>query len=254
MECKYTIPNLGKAMKMLKVLTSAENGITAVELEKVLAIPRTTAFRILKTLAFEGMIEKKGTRFYAGPGLMEIGVAALRRSQLREMAVPILHDLTRESQLTSHLAIPSGWHSLLIEVCDSPDPVRVASRPGTLADLHCSATGKLFLAYLWLDELDEFFETIRPQRRTSNTLVSPEQMRKEICKIRRLGYAVDEREYHPTVRCLAAPVRSYVGQVVAAIGVTGPSAIFTAMRIEEIAGYVCAAANKLSANIGHAGN
>lgn len=248
---KYSIPNLGKAIEVMKLLASAEQGVSAVQIEAALKIPRTTAFRILKTLVQYGMTEKKGPYFYAGPGLLEVGLMALRKSQLRELAVPVLQELTVHTGLTSHLAVPSGWHSLILEVCDSSEPIRVASRPGTLADLHCSATGKLFLATFYAEQLAAFCQEVRPQRRTGNTKTTLDELSEVVRQVQAQDYAVDEQEYHPNVRCLAAPVRDMRGCVTAAIGVTGPVSIFTDERIEEIVGAVKEAAAILSSKIGH---
>jgi DNA-binding IclR family transcriptional regulator len=248
---KYSIPNLGKAIAVLKLLASAGQGISAVQIEEMLSIPRTTAFRILKTLMHEGMVEKKGILFYAGPGLLEIGLMALQKSQLRELAVPVLQGLTAQTGLTSHLAVPSGWHSLILEVCDSSGPIRVASRPGTLADLHCSATGKLFLASFYSDRLNEYCQLMRPQARTANTKTTPEELSAVVKQVQQAGYAVDEQEYHPNVRCLAAPIRDLRKDVVAAVGVTGPTNMFTRERLDEICTAVMSSAATLSAKIGH---
>ncbi len=91
---KYIVPNLSKAMQILKLLSAADGGLSALELEEQLGMPRTTVFRILKTLMYEGMVEKRKTQFYAGAGLFEIGLHALRGAQLREAAVPVLQELT----------------------------------------------------------------------------------------------------------------------------------------------------------------
>jgi DNA-binding IclR family transcriptional regulator len=246
----YVIPNLSKAVQMLKVLASSEAGMSAQEIEKTLEIPRTTAFRILKTLIHEGMVYKEGTVFGAGAGLFEIGLNALSRSPIRERAVPLLQELTRATGQTSHLAVPSGWHSLILEVCDSTSPVRVASRPGTLAELHCSATGKIFLSYLYPDRLAEYLAASLRVKRTPNTCVEPEALKSMAEQVRSAGYAVDEEEYHPGVRCLAAPVFNMRGEAAAAIGVTGPTVSFTKEDIPFVREQVCKAAETLSASLG----
>ena len=248
---KYSIPNLGKAIQVMKLLASAEQGVSAVHIEQQLDIPRTTAFRILKTLTQYTMAEKKGTLFYAGTGLLEVGLMALHKSQLRELAVPILQGLTGQTGLTSHLAVPSGWHSLILEVCDCAEPIRVASRPGTLADLHCSATGKLFLAFCYADCLDVFCRDVHLRQRTENTKTTLADLQQAVLDIQRCGYAVDEQEYHLQVRCMAAPVRDMRRQVVAAIGVTAPVSVFTDERFEQVTAIVKQAAASLSSKIGY---
>ncbi len=248
---KYLVPNLGKAVQMLKLMSEAHAGMSAVEIETALSVPRTTTFRILKTLLHEGMVEKRGTHFFASAGLFEMGLQALSKSNLRELAVPLLKELTLQTGQTSHLAIPSGWHSLILEVCDSPNPVQVASRPGTLADLHCSATGKVFLSHVYLNRLEEFIATFQPKKRTQLTRIQLSDLVDMTKTVRQNGYAQDEQEYHDGVRCLAAPVFDMRHQVVAAIGVTGPVTSFTEHHHPTILESVLQTAKKLSNAMGY---
>jgi DNA-binding IclR family transcriptional regulator len=243
---QYLTPNLVKALEVLRLLAKNEQGLSSSALEKHLSIPRTTAFRILKTLCHTDMAQKKGNLYFAGPVLFEIGLLAISKLNLRERAVPVLQELTRQTSQTSHLAIPSGWHSLILEVCDSPHPIRVASRSGTLADLHCSATGKIFLSYLYAERIDEFCSVVHPARRTLNTMITPEELKSMVEQVRRDGYSRDDEEYHQGVRCMAAPVFDMQGELQAAIGITGP-----ADRIHwNNADVVKAAAEQLSRSLG----
>jgi DNA-binding IclR family transcriptional regulator len=247
----YVVPNLSKAIQMLRVLAASEEGLSAAQIEARLEIPRTTAFRILKTLRHEGMVDKQGTSFRAGAGLFEIGLHALSRSHIRERAMPLLQELTAATGQTSHLAVPSGWHSLILEVCDSAGPVRVASRPGTLAELNCSATGKIFLSFIYRQRIGEYLATVALARRTPNTLCDEMSLRAMTEQVCAEQYATDEEEYHPGVRCLAAPVFDMQGDVIAAIGVTGPTVSFPAGDIPFVREQVCRAAQRLSASLGN---
>jgi DNA-binding IclR family transcriptional regulator len=235
---------------MLRILAASEEGLSAAQIEDRLDIPRTTAFRILKTLRHEGMVDKQGTSFRPAAGLFEIGLHALSRSHIRQRAVPLLQELTAATGQTSHLAVPSGWHSLILEVCDSTGPVRVASRPGTLAELNCSATGKIFLSYIYRQRIADYLSAVTLKKRTPNTLCDEATilaMMEQVCSQR---YATDEEEYHPGVRCLAAPVFDMKGDVIAAIGVTGPTVNFAAGDIPSVREQVCRAAQRLSASLG----
>ncbi len=139
-----------------------------------------------------------------------------------------------------------------MEVCDSPAPLRVASRPGTMADLHCSATGKIFLTYLYPQRLVEFIEVFKPEIRTPRTLTTLEQLQQMIEEVQEKGFAWDDEEYHPGIRCMAAPVFNMERELVAAIGITGPAEImgrpegFTKAREA-----VCKAAARLSSALGY---
>jgi DNA-binding IclR family transcriptional regulator len=247
---QYLTPNLVKALELLKLLAENEQGLGSSAIEKQLSVARTTAFRILKTLCHKQMAQKRGGLYFAGPALYEIGLQALSRLPLRQRAVPVLRELTRKTGHTSHLAVPSGWHSLILEVCDSPAPIHAASRSGTLADLHCSATGKIFLSYLYSDRLDEFFAQVQPQARTKKTITAPGVLRKMIKETSVQGFAIDDEEYHTGVRCLAAPVFDMQHQIIAAIGITGPATEISFETIPSLSKIVLAAAGELSRSLG----
>ena len=140
---------------------------------------------------------------------------------------------------------------MILEVHDSPNPVRVASRSGTTVPLHCSSTGKIFLSYRYEQELEDYFSARSLEKRTGNTIVTLSEMQKEIEQIKSDGFAVDNHEFHADVWCLAAPVRDSGGQVVAAIGVTGPAAQSDSQKKADICTYVKKAAAELSVELGY---
>ena len=248
---KYMIPNLVKACGIMKILADRPEGILATEVESLAQIPRTTVFRILKTLCSEGMAEKRGTSFYAGPGLAQIGLNSLRSLEIRPLSIPFLSELATNTDFTAHLAIPNGRESLILEVHDSPHPVRVASRSGTSVPLYCSSTGKVFLAYLYEQELDDYFSNTQLEKLTDNAIVTASRMQDEVDRIKIAGYAVDNHEFHKDIWCLAAPVRGSDGQVVAAIGVTGPAAQSDSQKKADVCMYVKKAAKELSTELGY---
>ncbi len=250
---QYLIPNLSKACGLLILLSDNPDGVSMVQIEKKLDLPKTTAFRILKTLCISEMACKMGNLYFPGSALIRIGLQVLHGTQLRQKGLPILRELTAKTHLTSHIAIPSGGYSLILEVCDSPGPLRVASRPGTLVDLHCSSTGKVFLATLFYDKLDEFLVKYPMSSRTEFTITEKGKILSHLETIRRQGYAVDDQEYHLGVRCLACPVWDMQDQVVAAIGITGPVSELTGGNVPALAYLVMQTADQLSKSLGYSG-
>ena len=149
-----------------------------------------------------------------------MGCAASEGLEIRKVAAPHLQALTERISETCHLAVPSETHSLILEVSLSPHPLRAASRPGTMVDLHCSATGKIFLAHSLWESLPALCENGQFVKRTPNTLVTFEELETECRKIKELGYSMDEEEYHEGVRCLAVPVFDAGNKVIAAVCIT----------------------------------
>ncbi len=247
---QYIIPNLAKGVYVLRLLSEHPNGLPAQQIERQTGLPRTTVFRILKTLVAEGLVCKRDNHFVAGPGLLEIGLNALNQIDIRSLAVPILQALTQETGMTSHLAVPSGRRSLILEVCDCSGPVRVASRAGSAVELHCSSTGKVFLAFLHAHAIKEFYQDRTLTRRTDGTITDIDALQKELDQISKQGYAVDDGEYHEDIRCVAVPVRDASDTVIAGLGLTAPAHQLPKAKFVQMAQKAMAAAAQLSQQLG----
>ena len=248
---RYVIPNLRNACRILKALGQASDGLKAADLARNLDIPVTTTLRIMATLQLEGLARKVEGRFELGPVLIQLGNAALAGAEIRELAQPLLQKLTATVDETSHLAIPCDDRALIVAVQDSPHPLGAASRPGFLAELHCSSTGKIFLAYLYRERLAGMIAESRPTRRTPQTLTSIADLRREADLSLKRGYSLDNEVFNEGVRCLAAPVFGSDGKVAAAIGITAATVRFPKDRIPEMAGKVRAVAAELSRLLGY---
>ena len=251
---RYVIPNLRNACRILQLLGTEPAGLKAADIARRLQVPVTTTLRIMTTLTLENLVRKQGTLFALGPGLIQLGHAALAGTEIRATALPVLERLTAQTAETSHLAIPCDDRALIVAVQHSPHPLRAASTPGFLAELHCSATGKTFLAFSDPHRLAGLYAGVHPARRTRHTLTTLAAIRRDCERTRHRGYSLDDEEFHLGVRCLAAPVRASDGSVVAALGITAATVRFTKERVPAMAATVKAAAADLSRLLGHAGD
>ncbi len=250
-EERYVIPNLRNACRILKLLGDNAGDFKVADLGRTLGIPVTTTLRIMTTLRLEGLVRKNGAHYELGPVLIQLGNASLAGTEIRATALPVLEKLTGLTDETSHLAIPCDDRSLIVAVQDSPHPLRAASRPGFLARLHCSSTGKIFLVYLHHNRLAELCGSVQLNKRTVHTLTALGDIRRECELTRKRGYSLDDEEFNLGVRCLAAPVFGSDGVVVAAIGITAATVRFTRERIPEMAAVVMGSASELSRLLGY---
>jgi len=250
MNDRYSIPNLKNACRVLKALSVEEKGFSLSELARNLKIPRTTALRILSTLENEGFVGRNDNTFTLGNGMVNVGLKALAKINIRTIAVPILRDLANETGETAHLVVLSDDHALILEVCDSPHPLRVASRPGTLTLLYCSAAGKVLMAHCIRNRIPEIFKDNKMEKRTAKTITSIAALEKEMDKVIAQGYGLDDEEYFEGIRCLAAPIWNTRHEVVAATGITGTTTRFTPDKIESFAQIVINAAKCISEKLG----
>ncbi len=231
---KYIIPNLKKSCQIIEFIAEKKRGYTISEIAKELSIPRTSVLRILKTLESEDFVSQLDNEYVLGKKLVRIALEALEKTSLRKVASPYLKKLSEATQQTAHIAVLSGDRSLLIDVCDSPNPLRVASRSGTMVELYYSSTGKVFLAYA-IKDVSEFYKNKEFIKYTDNTATSLKEVLADIEETRTNGYGFDDEELREGVRCLAAPIRGRDGAVVGAIGITAGAEALTEEKRKEIA-------------------
>lgn len=248
----HTIPNLLNACDILELITASTNGVAMGEVCERAGVPRTTAFRILNTFIAKGLVEKTDRLYVAGPVLTRIGLQALHQNRLLFVSAPVLARLSRETDESSHVGVLSADKFMILDICESPHPIRTSAPPGFLAELHACAPGKVLLAHLDTHRLAELTGKGRLNRRTANTICTRELLHKELELIRSRDYALDEEEFHEGIRCLAAPVRDALGRVAAAISITTTTNRFPRRRDREIAHKVLDAARELSSALGHA--
>ena len=227
-------------------LAETPRGMTPSDLARSAKLSRATAFRVLKTLQATGMAEQTGNVYVAGPQLLRLATCVLDSSGLRSAAQPILRRLSVRAGQTAHLAVRAGDRGVILDVCDGPDILRVASRPGTLIWLHCAATGKAILSTMDEEDARQTLERAGYPALTERAIPNWGEMKPELRRVRRRGYAVDDREYHDDVRCVAAPVLLGEGTATAAIGITGPAAVVTNARVPDAATAVREAADELA--------
>jgi DNA-binding IclR family transcriptional regulator len=247
---KYHIPNLGKACKVLERVANSPEGCSLKAIVAELDIPRTTALRITETFLDANFLARNEEgAFTLGPSLVHLGVMALDSLDIRSFARPVLRRLSAETEESSHIAMLNGDKSLLVEVSDSPHPVRIASRPGTLVDLNCSSTGKVFLAFS-ISDPQKLYQSMELMERTPNTHTTLEDVMNAIEQTRKQGYAIDEEEYQLGARCIAAPIMNAFGKTIAAIGITASASTFTKAKIPTMSARLKQAAAEISDSMG----
>lgn len=246
---RYQVPSVESACRILRAIGENGDHLSMTQLAALSGTSRTSTLRIVSSLCTHGFLRRGDDgRLATGEVLRVLGSRLHGESDLRQRSVPVLAKLVKATGETAHLAIPLDTHCFLQEVVDSPQLVRVASRPGTLIDYHCSATGKCMLAFD-----DERLLTLRQSLRltayTERTITAWDDLDACLQQVREQGYAIDDEEYHQGVRCIGAPLRDASRQVIAAIGVTGTCQSLSQGRIRAVAKSVVAAAAELSAAI-----
>lgn len=251
MGSKYTVPVLKKTFKVIEEIAKHPDGLSFIDIVNELNEPKSTVFRILHTLEEYNWIEKRGDAYILGFMFIHYGLTTLSRKSLRSVARPYLQKLTQTLQETSHITVLSGEKSMMLDVTESPHHIKLPSQVGTLLPLYCTSHGKVFLAFSFKAELHEVLKEQDMVQRTPNTITSLSEMHKEIERIRRRGYSVDDLEYYEDVRCVAAPVWGPDGICIAAVGITATAVSFPREKIEQYAELVIETANSVSREMGN---
>lgn len=221
---RYSINSIIRASNILKCLSGVKTHFKISELARHLGFDRSTTYRILLSLERTGFVEKdeKAGTYSLGLAAFEIGNAYLRQMDLIRVSKPIMADLAQKVQETVHLAVLSDTEIVYVDKVDSPRSLGVMSKIGQRAPVYCTALGKTLLAFQPEDEQSRIIHKIRLTPLTPRTITSKQKMMEELGGIRKQGYALDRREIEEDVECIGAPIRNHIGDIIAAISISGP--------------------------------
>jgi len=237
-----------RALEIVEAISVSRSPSSIADLARSVGLAPSTIHRILQTLVAHGyVVQYPATRRYGvGRAVAEIGRSMLLRHEVAEHAQPHLEALVSATGETAHLAVLYGTAAIYLSQVESPSIVRIFTPLGTPVPLHASAAGKVFLADFQPAMVGDVVGHAGLPPFTLATMTNPASLERDLARVRSRGYALDDEERDPGVRCLAAPVRATSGLVVAALGVTGPSSRITDDRLPDLAGLVINEANRLS--------
>jgi DNA-binding IclR family transcriptional regulator len=246
------LKTLRKSIRVLECFSIQEPRLSLSEIARRVGLPPSTTHRIVATLREEGMLEQGGAgdQYRLGLKMFEMGSVVLATMELHREAQPIIEELARETGETVHLGVFNGTEVVSIEKMDSPHGLTTVVTIGKGAPAYCTGVGKALLAHQPEAVVDQICKMGLP-RHTPQTITDSASLREELGRVRSLGYAVDDMELHPDVRCVAAPVRDHTGSVVASLSVSGPASRISKDAFPSLSEKVREAAAKLSARLGH---
>jgi len=221
---RYSINSIIRASHILKCLSGGKSHFKMSELARHVGLDRSTTYRILLSLERTGFVEKdeKAGTYSLGLAAFEIGNAYLSQMDLIQICRPIMADLAQKVQETVHLAVLSDTEIVYVDKADSPRSLGVMSKMGQRAPVYCTALGKTLLAFQPEDEQSRIIHDIRLIPLTPRTITSKQKLVEELKGIRKQGYALDRREIEEDVECIGAPIRNHIGDVIAALSISGP--------------------------------
>jgi IclR family acetate operon transcriptional repressor len=219
-------PPLLRAFALLERIARSAAPVSLVELTQDAALPKPTAHRMLSTLVDAGLVarEPDGRRFTVGPRVARFALDALLNGVVRAPRHAILARLAAEVGETVNLTMLDGDEVVYLDRVEAAWPLRVTLQPGSRVPLHCTASGKLLLALLPAARRAKIVDALELERHTARTITDRRALAAELTRIRRERVATDDEEYLAGLVCIAVPVATPGGRVVASVAVHAPVA------------------------------
>ena len=236
---KMKLTTLDKSLQIIELLSKSPQGLRLTEMSNLTGFPKSSIHHILSTfLPYEYVAQNAETKKYSlGFKFLTLNKVILDSIDVRKIANKYLfelHDECRERhgecKEAIHLAILRNGKVIYIDKIDAPEGLSLVSYIGFRTDPHAAAGGKVLLSELSPKDILTIYKGRALKQYTKNTIINIDELFKELEKIKKQGYAIDNEEYYEGVRCLGAPIRAE-GKIVAALSITG--SIFT-MTMEKI--------------------
>ncbi|UJQ93971.1 IclR family transcriptional regulator [Mariluticola halotolerans] len=245
-----SIKSLTKIARILDCFTANQRSLTLAEICAEAGYPRSTTHRLLTAMREVGFIEQDRERdsYRLGLKLFELGSIALANLELHREGHTIVESLHRLTNRAVHLAVFDGLRAVIIQRTEA-DP-NLANTMVENSPAYCTSVGKAILAYQPADIVQRVTDAGLKQF-TETTITDPAKFAEELATTRERGFAIDNGEHQPGLRCIGAPIYNQSGNVFAAISVSAPSFQMPPAEIDELSKVVTYHAHLISQRLGY---
>jgi DNA-binding IclR family transcriptional regulator len=246
------LSSVANSIRLLTSFSGEENELGITTLATRLRLAKSTVHRLAATLTSAGFLEQNTEtgKYRLGVALFELGALVRRRMDVANEARPKLRELLEKTGETVQLGIVDHESVLYVYEMESRHAIRMAAAVGGRAPLHCTAVGKVLLAY----QPPEFVKQLLGnglKAYTPKTITRRDDMLAMLQEVASREYAIDDEESEPGLRAIAAPVRNQTGQVIAALGVAAPLQRMTKKVLQDCVPSVLATAAAVSQRLGY---
>ena len=212
-----------RALNILESVAHRRDGMTNSEISRKLAIPKSSASYILRTLERRGYLRRDASsgRYRVGLKILSLGGDAQSNLDVPDVALPFMRALVERAHLTSHLAVLDQGEAVYVEKVEAPGFFKVNTWVGRRMFLHSTSVGKVLLAWLPKHDIEAILRQQGMKKRTPRTITSVSRLLSDLELVRQQGYSMDDEENSLGARCLGAPIFDADDHVAAALGVSG---------------------------------
>lgn len=240
------IHSLDKGLEVLEMVAADGEDVGLSELTLRLKWDKSTVFRLLTTLIRRGYIDQDADtkRYRLGFKVLHLERQLYQTLDLPRLSRDLLTRLANATGEAAHLAALHRNQAIVIAQRESPERMAVNAHVGSIEPLHATALGKAILMQFSDEALAETAGAIEYTAHTPRTLTTPQALVTQVRKARTVGYAVDDEEFTPAVRCVAAPAIMPSARQFYVVGISGPSSRVVPARIPALAEQVMSAADE----------
>jgi IclR family transcriptional regulator, pca regulon regulatory protein len=229
----HFVQSLQRGLSVITAFGPSTPELSLSEVAKATGLTRAAARRFLLTLVDLGYMRQEGKLFRLTPRVLALGYAFLSSISLPVVAEPHLEELSRQVHESSSLSVLDGQDIVYVARVPTSRIMTVAINVGTRFPAYATSMGRVLLAGLDDDALDEHLAALELVRFTEHTVASADELRRLVSETRARGYALVDEELEYGLRSLAAPVRNRAGAVVAAVNVSSHTSRITREQAER---------------------
>jgi DNA-binding IclR family transcriptional regulator len=247
------VKSVSRALDIITLVSMKKGGLGVTEIAKQIDINKSSVYRILSTLVQYGYIEQDGEtgKYKLGYKFLEISSKLLESIDLRAEARPFLQELENETNEVIHLVVYDQGEVVYIEKLEGNETLRMHSKVGKRAPMHCTSVGKAILAHLPSSVVHDILERKGLPVHTDKTITEKDEFLKELSQVRQKGFALDLEENEYGITCIAVPIFDHLGKVIAAVSISGPTMRMTDDRMNTLKSIMVKTGKAVSARLGH---
>ena len=245
------LSSVANSIRLLTSFSGEEDELGITTLATRLRLAKSTVHRLATTLTAAGFLEQSETgKYRLGVALFELGALVRRRMDVANEARPKLRELLEKTGETVQLGIVDHFSVLYVYEMESRHAIRMAAAVGARAPLHCTAVGKVLLAFQPAEYVKQVISS-GLKAHTANSVIKREALLAMLAEVAEREHAIDDEESEDGLRAIAAPVRNHTGNVIAALGVAAPVQRMTKKDMLTCVPSVIATAAAVSARLGY---
>lgn len=213
-----------RVLEVLEVVGKLDQPTTAADIEKLSGLPKATVHRLCNVLTDEGYLRRDitGRGYELGERFTKLAMHSLTSHGTQSEQRAILEGVVRDIGETCNITVPSATSMLYLDRVESEWPLRIQLPPGSTVPLHCTASGKLYLANLTRARRERLISKLVLEKKSENTITDPRLLMEELNKTASTDIGTDNEEFIPGLVAVAVPIRAPNGRMLATLATHGP--------------------------------